>query len=41
MPGPMGGPPPHAGANQKAKNFKQTTKKLIKEYKKKNYYERE
>ena len=32
MPGPMGGPPPQAGANQKAKNFKQTTKKLIKDY---------
>ena len=32
MPGPMGGPPPHVGANQKAKNFKQTTKKLIKDY---------
>jgi len=32
MPGPIGGPPPHAGANQKAKNFKGTTKKLIKDY---------
>ena len=32
MPGPMGGPPPQAGANQKAKNFKGTTKKLIKDY---------
>ncbi len=32
MPGPMGGPPPHAGSNQKAKNFKGTTKKLIKDY---------
>ncbi|MBQ3145555.1 MAG: ABC transporter ATP-binding protein [Clostridia bacterium] len=32
MPGPMGGPPPKMGANQKAKNFKGTTKKLIKDY---------
>ena len=32
MPGPMQGPPPQAGVNQKAKNFKQTTKKLIKDY---------
>ena len=32
MPGPIGGPPPQAGANQKAKNFKRTTKKLIKDY---------
>ncbi len=32
MPGPMQGPPPQAGTNQKAKNFKQTTKKLIKDY---------
>ena len=32
MPGPMGGPPPQGGINQKAKNFKGTTKKLIKDY---------
>ena len=32
MPGPMGGPPPQGGANQRAKNFKGTTKKLIKDY---------
>ena len=45
MPGPMGGPPPQGGINQKAKNFKGTTKKLIKDYlskykivKKKTYY---
>ena len=32
MPGPMGGPPKQGAPTVKAKNFKGTTKKLIKNY---------